>query len=130
MSANCQSKQHLQAFFGDRTSLPIFEKVLEKLIYDSMNYSHLILCSLLDPNQSGFYPGNAKINQLLSIMHEIFKAFDCNPTLDVPSVYLSISKAFDRVCHVDLIYKLKRWGVSGKSLSFVHSFLKDRKQLF
>ena len=61
-------------------------------------------------------------------MHTIFQAFDCNPTLDVRSVYLDISKAFDRVCHVGRIYKLKRCGVSGRFLSLVQSFLKDRKQ--
>ena len=47
---------------------------------------------------------------------------------DVRSVYLDISKAFDRVWHDGLIYKLKRCGVSGKLLSLIQSFLKDRKQ--
>ena len=55
-------------------------------------------------------------------------AFDCNPPLDVRSVYLDISKAFDRVWHDGLIYKLKRCGVSGEFLSLIQSFLKDRKQ--
>ena len=83
---------------------------------------------MLDPNQSGFRPGDSTINQLLSITQTIFKAFDCNPTLDVRSVYLDISKAFDRVWHVGLIYKLKRCGVSGQFMSLVQSFLKDRKK--
>ena len=52
----------------------------------------------------------------------------CNPPLDVPSVYLDISKAFDRVWHDGLIYKLKRCGVSGLFLSLIINFLKDRKQ--
>ena len=58
----------------------------------------------------------------------IFKAFDCNPPLDVCSVYLDISKAFDRVWQDGLIYKLKRCGVSGRLLSLIINFLKDRKQ--
>ena len=43
-------------------------------------------------------------------------------------MYLDISKAFDRVWHDDLIYKLKRCGVSGQLLFLIQSFLKDRKQ--
>ena len=76
--------------------LPIFGKILEKLMYDSL-YSHLVSHELLNPNQSGFRPGDSTINQLLQITHTIFKALDCNPPLDVRSVYLDISKAFDRV---------------------------------
>ena len=91
-------------------------------------YSHLVSCELLNPNQSGFRPGDSTINQLISITHTIFKAFDCNPPLDVRSVYLDISKAFDRVWHAGLLYKLERCGVPGQLLSLIRSFLKDRKQ--
>ena len=87
-----------------------------------------ILCRVSYPNQSGFRPGDSNINQLISITHTIFKAFDCNPPLHVCSVYLDISKAFDRVWHDGLVYKLKRCSVSGRLLSLVQSFLKDRKQ--
>ena len=61
-------------------------------------------------------------------MHTIFKAFDCNPPLDVGSVHLDTSKAFDRVWHDGLNYKLKQCGISGNLLSLIQSFLKDRKQ--
>ena len=107
--------------------LPIFGKILEKLMYDSL-YSHLVSHELLNPNQSRFCPGDSTVNQLISITHTIFKAFDCNPPLDVRSVYLNISKAFDRVWNEGLTYKLKRSGVSGQFLSLIQSFLKDRKQ--
>ena len=76
--------------------LPIFGKILEKLTYDSL-YSHLVPSEVLNPNQSGFRPGGSTVNQLISITHTILDAFDCNPPLDVRSVYLDISKAFDRV---------------------------------
>ena len=62
-------------------------------------YEHLNVNNLLNPNQSGFRSGDSTINQLLSIVHTIFTAFDCNPTLDARSVFLDISKAFDRVWH-------------------------------
>ena len=83
---------------------------------------------ILDPNQSDFRPGDSTVNQLLSITHTIFKAFDCNPPLDVRSVHLDISKAFDRVWHDGLIYKLKQCGVSGQLLFLIQNFLKNRKQ--
>ena len=43
-------------------------------------------------------------------------------------VFLDISKAFDKVWHKGFIFKLKQNGVSGKLLSVLSDFLKDRKQ--
>ena len=122
-----KNEKNLKGNYRPISLLPIFGKILEKLMYDSL-YSHLVSCKLLNPSQSGFRPGDSTVNQLISITHTIFKAFDCNPPLDVRSVYLDISKAFDRVWHDGLIYKLKRCGVSGELLSLIQSFLKDRKQ--
>ena len=122
-----KNEKNIKSNYRPISLLPIFGKVLEKLIYDSL-YSHLVSCDLLNPNQSGFRPGDSTVNQLISITHTIFKAFDCNPPLDVRSVYLDISKAFDRVWHDGLIFKLKRCGVAGQLLSLIESFLDDRKQ--
>ena len=60
--------------------LPIFGKTFEKIIFNKI-YHLLLEERLLNPNQSGFRPSEACINQLLAITHEIFEAFDCNPTL-------------------------------------------------
>ena len=106
--------------------LPLFARVHH--FAKSVLYATIVSHELLNPNQSGFRPGDSTVNQLLSITHTIFKAFDCNPPLDVRTVYLDISKAFDRVWHDGLIYKLKRCGVSGQLLLLIQSFLKDRKQ--
>ena len=57
--------------------------------------------NLLAPNQSGFKPGDPCINQLLSIAHEIYKSFDDG--FEVRSVFLDISKAFDKVWHDGII---------------------------
>ncbi len=99
-----KNEKNLKKNYRPISLLPIFGKILEKLMYDAI-YFHLDSCDLLNPNQSGFRPGDSTINQLISITHTIFKAFDCNPPLDVRSVYLDISKAFDRVWHEGLIYK-------------------------
>ena len=127
MPVHKKNEKNLKGNYRPISLLPIFGKILEKLVYDSL-YTHLVSCELLNPNQSGFRPGDSTINQLISITHTIFKVFNCNPPLDVRSVYLDLSKAFDRVWHDGLICKLKRCGVSGQLLSLVENFLKNRKQ--
>ena len=124
-----KSEKNLKGNYRPISLLPSFGKILEKLIHDSL-HSHLISHELIKPKQLGFRPGDSTVNQLLSITHTIFKAFDCNPPLDVHSVYLDISKAFDRVWQDGLIYKLRRCGVSVQLLFLIQSFLKDRKQRF
>ena len=43
-------------------------------------------------------------------------------------VFLDISKAFDRVWHKGLLYKLKCMGINGNLLKLVESFLSNRYQ--
>ena len=83
---------------------------------------------LLNPNQSGFRPSDSCINQLLAITHEIFEAFDCNPPLEVRSVFLDISKAFDKVWHKGLLYKLKSMGISRDLFNLLENYLSVRLQ--
>ena len=42
--------------------------------------------------------------------------FDENPTVDVRRDFLDISKAFDKVWHDGVIFKLKSYGVEGELL--------------
>ena len=81
---------------------------------------------LISQRQSGFKPGEACINQLLSITHDIYQSFD--EAFDVRSVFLNISKAFDKVWHDDLIFKLKQNDTSGNLLNLLSNFLRNRKQ--
>ena len=107
--------------------LPVFGKIFEKIIFNKI-YKFLLEEKLLNPNQSGFRPSDSCINQLIAITHEIFKAFDCNPPLEVRSVFLDISKAFDKVWHEGLIYKIKSMGVSGQLLNLLENYLTNRHQ--
>ena len=51
-----------------------------------------------------------------------------NPSLEVQGVFLDISKAFEKVLHDELIYKLKRNGINGNLLRLIYSLLSDRYQ--
>ena len=106
--------------------LPICGKVSERLIFNSF-FSYFIE-NIISPHQSGFIPGDSCVQQLISIIHEIYNAFDCNPSLEVRGVFLDISKAFDKVWHDGIIYKLKRNGINGDLLRLIESFSSDRYQ--
>ena len=107
--------------------LPVFGKIFEKTISNKI-YNYLSKENLLNPNQSGFRPSHSCINQLIAITHETFEAYDCNPSLEVRSVFLDISKAFDKVWHEGLIYKIKSMGISGELLNLLENYLSDRYQ--
>ena len=105
--------------------LPICGKIFERLIYNVM-YDFLTENDLLSPNQSGFRSGDSCINQLLSINHEILNAFDKG--LEVRGIFLDISKAFDKVWHDGLAFKLRQNGISGDIINILQDFLRNRKQ--
>ena len=60
--------------------------------------------------------------------YKIFEAFVCNPPLEVRSVFLDISKAFDKVWHEGLLYKLKSVGISGELYNPLENYLSGRSQ--
>ena len=47
---------------------------------------------------------------------------------DVRFIFCDISKAFDRVWHRGLLYKLRKYGIKGNLLTWFGSYLSDRKQ--
>ena len=111
--------------------LPICGKIFERLIFNVL-FQFITERKLLSLKQSGFQANDSCIHQLISITNCIYSSFDSNPTLEVRGVFLDISKAFDKVWHKGLIFKLKRIGVSGKALLLLESFFYpiENKELF
>ena len=104
---------------------PIFGKILERLIFQEM-FPFFIENKLIAANQSGFKPGDSCINQLIAITHEIYQSFDAG--YEVRGVFLDISKAFDKVWHKGLIFKLKQNGISGKLLNLIKERLSEKQK--
>ena len=107
--------------------LLICGKIFEKIIFNNL-YAYLHTNNLISKNQSGFRPGDSTTNQLLYLLDEIHQAFDSTESLEVRAVFLDISKAFDKVWHEGLIFKLEQNGVSGNMLKLFQNYLSNRKQ--
>ena len=90
--------------------------MIEWLLYNNM-FSFFSEHDLISPKQSGFRPGDSCTNQLLSTAHEILSAFDDGH--EVRGVFLDISKAFDRVWHERLLFKLHQKRILGELITLI-----------
>ena len=101
--------------------LKLFERVIrEKLVEFIENENKL------SNNQYGFRPRRSTISQLLAHIDRIICILERNKNADV--MYLDFSKAFDKVCHVKLIQKLKSYNIGGQLLKWLENFLSERYQ--
>ena len=107
--------------------LPLCGKIFEKIIFNYL-YKHLTTHHLIAKNQSGFRPGDSTTNQLIGLVDEIHQAFVSTKSLEVRAVFLDISKAFDKVWHDGLIFKMRQNGISCKLLKLLQNYLSNRKQ--
>ena len=103
------------------------ERFLKRFFFNNL-YAYLHTNNLITKNQSGFRPGDSTTNQLLYLLDEIHQAFDSTTSLEVRSIFLDISKEFDKVWHDGLIFKLEQNGISGNLLKLFQNYLSNRKQ--
>ena len=100
-------------------------KLLERLVFKDI-YNYLHENDILYKYQSGFVPNHSTTFQLINIYHQICRTFDNHQYSCL--VFFDISKAFDRVWHKGLLFKLKQNGINGKLLLWISNYLSNRKQ--
>ena len=103
----------------------IVSKVLEHIVVSSImkhNNKHNILYDL----QHGFREGLSCVTQLIGFTHDIFKNMENRKQTDV--LVMDFSKAFDKVHHKNLLFKLNRYGIRGKTNHWISQFLSNRQQ--
>jgi hypothetical protein len=102
--------------------LAIMSKVLETIVA-------LPLCEFLaerlSPHQFGFRKAHTSLDLLAGMAQRWANAL--KEGKDVRAIALDISKAFDRVWHAGLLWKLERKGISGVLLAWFRSYLVGRK---
>ena len=100
-------------------------KLLEKIVFKHI-FNHLRDNHIISQWQSGFMPGCSTITQLLEIYHKFCEAVDNGKEVRV--IFLDISRAFDRVWHAGLLYKLRKYGIEGDLLEWIADYLRNRQQ--
>ena len=82
--------------------------------------------NLIRDSQHGFRHNKSCLSNLLTFLNCVSKWIDNGDSADV--IYLDFAKAFDKVPHQRLIYKLESIGLSGSLLSWIKSWLSNRRQ--
>ena len=102
------------------SSLPICEKIFERLIYNNI-FEYFIENDFISQT-------NLVLSQTLMYKStNIYYSWNIS-VFEVRRVFLDIPKAFDKVWHESLIYKLKQNGIKGNLLDTLTNSLNDRKQ--
>ena len=103
-------------------AVKLFEKViLEKLIH-FCNKNNIFTCE-----QHGFQSGCSCLTNLLECLNDWTSNFDI-PNTGTDIIYTDFKKAFDSVPHRRLLLKTSSYGIRGKMLKWLTSFLSNRKQ--
>lgn len=99
----------------------VMEKIMRKAILEHMSSNNI-----LSDSQHGFIQGRSCTTQLLQVIDKWTEIIDNGGNID--NIYLDFAKAFDSVPHRRLIIKLQSYGIEGKVLNWIDSFLTDRRQ--
>ena len=104
--------------------LSAIPKLFEKLITDVISHK---VQPILSPYQHGFRSGLSTITNLIQFSSTVIKGFIQRNQTD--TIYTDFSKAFDRVNHELLIYKLNQIGFSINLVKWISSYLRNRSQV-
>jgi len=100
-------------------------RAFERMVKERLTV-HLEELSFFHPSQAGFRSGLSTVDHIYQLQRAIRHAVHQRKRL--PVVFLDIVKAFDRVSHKLLLYKLRYHAhVSGKAWCWLEAFLSDRE---
>lgn len=106
--------------------LPCISKIFEKIVFSKV-YEHITTNDLLTERQSGYRSGHNTQLQLTYLIDKLYKSLDQGDDFTV--LYLDISRYFEKIWHEGLLAKCdKEFGIRGKLLDWLRSYLSDRKQ--
>ena len=108
------------------STLPIFSKIFEKLIYSRI-YDFLISKNVLYEKQFGFRKNHSTSHAINYSVKYVSDKIEQKK--HVIGIFLDLSKAFDTICHNKLMVKLHSYGIRGNCLELLKNYLLNRKQI-
>ena len=97
----------------------IFEKILHNRLTEFFNFHNVIF-----DNQFGFREKHSTNHALIALTELVRKALDNNQFS--AGIFIDLKKAFDTVDHNILLQKLNHYGIRGKTLDMLTSYLSNR----
>ncbi|UYV67488.1 hypothetical protein LAZ67_5000882 [Cordylochernes scorpioides] len=97
----------------------LFERIILRRIKKALNDEHP-----LRPEQFGFQQKHSTLHQLVVVTEKIRKAMESKQLTG--GIFFDISKAFDKVWHEALLYKMAKKNLPGDIIRMTKSFLCDR----
>ena len=104
----------------------VIVKILEKIIKKHILF-YLELNNILFKNQHGFLSKRSTLTNLIETLNFFTENVDAKSNVD--ALYIDLSKDFDSVSQIKLIYKQKKYGFGGFFLTWIHNFLTNRPQV-
>lgn len=105
--------------------IPIVSKIFEKAMITRLN-EFLSKHDILRTEQYGFRKGYSTELACFDFVKSVTEAV--NEKVPIMSIFLDMSRAFDVVNHSKLLSKLEIYGIRGKALDWIKSYLDNRKQ--
>ena len=103
--------------------LPHVSEVFERVIYKQINN---FMENKISKCVTGFRKSRGTQHSLIVMLQKPKKALDKEENMS--AIFMDLSKAFDTINHDLLLAKLKAYGFSKQALSFMCSYLKNRRQ--
>ena len=107
------------------STLPIFGKIFEKVIYSRL-YNFLTTQNILHSNQYGFRKSHSTSHALNFSAAHIEACI--KKQKHVLGIFIDLSKAFDTIDHKKLLHKLSHCGIRGTAHILLKSYLSNRQQ--
>ena len=107
-------------------NITTFSKIFE-IVMEQKLRQYLYKFNILSKSQHGFLKGKSTSDAIIDFIFHAYNAFDKRKYST--GIFYDMSKAFDLVDHQILLRKLETYGIRGRALKWIKSYLSERVQL-